>query len=53
MNKISFSSKVAGDTKKDNPRNQVNIMTNDDNYREKFKLLVDEMNQIKHPVQSL
>ena len=53
VNSIKFSNKVEGDAKENNPRDQVNIMTNDDEYREKFRILVDEMDQKKHLVQSL
>ena len=53
MNKIQFSSQVKGDAKENNPRDQVNIMTDNKEYVEKFKLLVDEMDVINHPVTSL
>ena len=44
---------VKGDAKENNPRDQVNIMTSNEEYREKFKSLVDEMDKINQPVQSL
>ena len=53
VNKIQFSSQVKGDAKENNPRDQVNIMTDNEVYVEKFKLLVDEMDVIRHPVNSL
>ena len=51
--KIKFSSTVKGDAVENNPRDQVNIMTDSVEYREKFKLLVDEMDKIELPVKSL
>ena len=47
VNKIKFSNKVEGDAKENNPRDQVNIMTENEKYREKFKLLVDETDKIE------
>ena len=53
VNKVGFSKNVAADDKQKSPREEINIMTENPVYQQKFKELADKMNLSDHPIQPL
>ena len=50
VNKVGFSKNVAGDDKQKSPCEEINIMSENPIYQQKFKELADQMNESVHPI---